>query len=73
MWRPAERVSEFGVRPAKPLGSAIGHCAASDPIPGQGWYDDNHGEIGDICAWQNKKLGTYMVQLLWSNKAGACV
>ena len=47
--------------------------AITDPVPGQGWYDDNHGEIGDICAWQNKKLGTYVVQLLWSNKAGACV
>jgi hypothetical protein len=24
--------------------------AISDPAPGQGWYDDRHGEIGDICA-----------------------
>src|SRR2546423_1432033 len=22
--------------------------AITDPIPGQGWYDDVHGEIGDI-------------------------
>jgi hypothetical protein len=47
--------------------------AITDPIPGQGWYDDDHGEIGDICAWRNKKLGAYVVQLLWSNRANACV
>jgi hypothetical protein len=47
--------------------------AITDPIPGQGWYDDNNGEIGDICAWQTKKLGAYTVQLEWSNKAGKCI
>jgi len=47
--------------------------AITDPIPGEGWYDDANGEIGDICAWQTKKLGQYTVQLEWSNKAGACV
>src|SRR6267378_2342537 len=47
--------------------------AVTDPVPGQGWYDDANGEIGDICAWQNKKLGVYEVQLLWSNRAKACV
>lgn len=47
--------------------------AITDPIPGQGWYDDVHGEIGDICAWQTKKVGSYAVQLEWSNKAKACV
>ena len=47
--------------------------AITDPIPGQGWYDDVHGEIGDICAWQTKKVGKYLVQLEWSNKANKCV
>ena len=47
--------------------------AITDPIPGQGWYDDQNGEIGDICAWQTKKLGPYTVQLEWSNKAGRCI
>jgi hypothetical protein len=47
--------------------------AITDPIPGQGWYDDVHGEIGDICAWQTKTIGQWTVQLEWSNKAGACV
>lgn len=47
--------------------------AITDPIAGQGWYDDQHGEIGDICAWQTKKLGEFTVQLEWSNTAGRCV
>jgi hypothetical protein len=47
--------------------------AITDPVPGQGWYDDNHGEIGDICAWKTKTVAGYSVQLEWSNKAGACV
>ena len=47
--------------------------AITDPIPGQGWYDDANGEIGDICAWQTKKIGNYTVQLEWSNRANQCV
>jgi len=48
--------------------------AITDAIPGQGWYDDpDNEEIGDICAWQTKKIGDYTVQLEWSNKAGKCV
>jgi hypothetical protein len=47
--------------------------AITDTIPGQGWYDDTHGEIGDICAWQTKKVGQYTVQLEWSNKANKCL
>jgi hypothetical protein len=46
--------------------------AVTDPVPGTGWYDDTHGEIGDICAWQTRKLGTYTVQLEWSNKDARC-
>jgi len=47
--------------------------AITDPIPGQGWYDDNNGEIGDICAWKTRSLGGYTIQLEWSNQASACV
>jgi len=47
--------------------------AITDPIPGRGWYDDTNGEIGDICAWKTKKMGNYMVQLEWSNKANQCI
>lgn len=45
----------------------------TDPIPGQGWYDQNNGEIGDICAWQTKQVGSYTVQKEWSNNANTCV
>lgn len=47
--------------------------AITDPVPGQGWYDDQNGEIGDICAWQTKQLGDYTVQLEWSNRARQCL
>ena len=42
--------------------------AITDPVPGQGWYDDANGEIGDICAWQTRKLAGWTVQLEWSNR-----
>jgi hypothetical protein len=47
--------------------------AITDAIPGQGWYDDANGEIGDICAWKTKKVGQFTVQLEWSNKANKCI
>ena len=47
--------------------------AITDPVPGQGWYDQNNGEIGDICAWQTKTVGNYTVQQEWSNSANSCV
>lgn len=47
--------------------------AITDPVPGQGWYDDNNGEIGDICAWKTRQLGNYTIQLEWSNNAHSCL
>ena len=47
--------------------------AITDPIPGQGWYDDNYGEIGDICSWKTRVLDGHTIQLEWSNAADACV
>jgi hypothetical protein len=47
--------------------------AITDPVPGQGWYDNQNGEIGDICAWQTKKIGQYTVQKEWSNKSSRCI
>jgi hypothetical protein len=47
--------------------------AITDPVPGDSWYDDVNGEIGDICAWKTKKLGVYTVQLEWSNAKGKCL
>lgn len=47
--------------------------AITDPVPGQGWYDQSNGEIGDICAWQTKQVGSYTVQKEWSNNSNACI
>ena len=47
--------------------------AITDPIPGRGWYDTAHGEIGDICAWTFKTVSGYKVQKEWSNAANACI
>ena len=47
--------------------------AITDPVPGEGWYDDRNGEIADICAWQTRKLGGYTVQLEWSNREETCL
>ncbi len=65
-----------GLAPFDALTSTSSHelCEAmTDAIPGQGWYDDAHGEIGDICAWKTKMVGSYTVQLEWSNKSNSCV
>ena len=47
--------------------------AITDAIPGSGWYNDQLGEIGDVCAWKSKVLGAYTVQQEWSNAANRCV
>jgi hypothetical protein len=65
-----------GLAPFDALTATSSHelCEAiTDAIPGQGWYDDANGEIGDICAWKTKVVGAYTVQLEWSNKANACI
>jgi hypothetical protein len=65
-----------GLSPFNALTSTSSHelCEAiTDAIPGQGWYDDANGEIGDICAWKTKSVGKYTVQLEWSNQANKCV
>ncbi len=65
-----------GLNPFDAITSVCTHeiCEAiTDPIPGNGWYDNNFGEIGDICAWKTKKIGKYTVQLEWSNKQNSCM
>jgi hypothetical protein len=65
-----------GLAPFDALTSTSSHelCEAiTDAIPGQGWYDEVNGEIGDICAWKTKKVGDFTVQLEWSNSANACI
>ena len=73
---PSCAVCTGGLQRFDALTSTSSHelCEAiTDPIPGQGWYDDTNGEIGDICSWQTKKIGSYTVQLEWSNTANRCV
>jgi hypothetical protein len=65
-----------GLQPFDALTSTSSHelCESiTDPIPGQGWYDDTNGEIGDICAWQTKTIDQYTVQLEWSNQNNSCM
>jgi len=67
---------EGGMAIPEALTSTSSHelCEAiTDPVPGTGWYDDANGEIGDICAWKTKTLGSFTVQLEWSNSANACI
>ncbi|SRR6266702_799809 len=47
--------------------------AVTDPVPGSGWYDDQNGEIGDICAWQTRVDAGWTVQEEWSNEKNACI
>jgi hypothetical protein len=47
--------------------------AITDPIPGEGWYVDNQGEIGDLCVGQLKAVGAFTVQAEFSNASGSCV
>jgi hypothetical protein len=65
-----------GLSTFEALTSASSHelCEAiTDPVPGSGWYNDQYGEIGDLCAWETRSLGGYTVQKEWSNVAKACV
>jgi len=67
-------LGELDTFPALTSTSSHELCEAiTDPVPGQGWYDDNNGEIGDICAWKTRQLGNYTIQLEWSNKANSCL
>ena len=64
------------LQPFDALTSVISHEVAeaiTDPVPGSGWYDDQNGEIGDICAWQLATVDGYTVQQEWSNQAGSCI
>ena len=50
--------------------------ATTDADVGQNnlaWYDDNNGEIGDICNAEQGTVAGYTVQKEWSNQQGACI
>jgi MYXO-CTERM domain-containing protein len=61
--------------PLKSLYSVSAHELAeaiTDPEPGSGWYDNNNGEIGDMCTeWDGTSAG-FVVQSLWSNESNGC-
>jgi hypothetical protein len=40
--------------------------------PPLAWYDNNNGEIGDICVGNGAQVAGFTVQLEWSNKVGKC-
>jgi len=45
--------------------------------PPLAWYDDNYGEVGDLCNADQDTVSargkTYTIQQLWSNNQNACV
>jgi serine protease len=52
--------------------------SVTDPNPPSGWYNNQYGEIGDICAWtniQNDPYGkkSYTAQPEFSNASQSCV
>jgi hypothetical protein len=63
------------------MGETITDCEvglAQTNGPPLAWYDQNNGEIGDICNAQQDTIktadgNTYTVQQLWSNSQNACV
>lgn len=46
--------------------------AMTDPIPGNGWYNQKKGESGDFCGFTFKTVNGYTVQQEWSNKLSDC-
>lgn len=47
--------------------------AITDPVPGNGWYDDANGEIGDICEGSTKVINTAGVRAAASTTFRATV
>ncbi len=52
--------------------------SVTDPVPASGWYNQQQGEIGDICAWQNIQNDpfgpkSYTMQPMFSNATQSCV
>ena len=55
------------------IGTAVQTNAQSRPIA---WYDDQNGEIGDICAdpsVASATIGGFTVQQIWSQRLGKCI
>ncbi|APR79567.1 hemagglutinin protein [Minicystis rosea] len=52
---------------------AIGIANAKNDASFLAWYDDQNGEIGDVCQSDAGEVAGWMVQAEYSMKAGACV
>ena len=65
---PAAQFEAFTMVSSHELSEAI-----TDPIPGQGWYNQKKGEVGDLCEGHVKNLNGYTIQLEWSNAQNRCV
>jgi hypothetical protein len=50
--------------------AAVG--VANDIAPPLAWYDRANGETGDICVGQSTRVGSFSVQLQWSNAQSRC-
>lgn len=46
--------------------------ALTDPIPGNGWYNQKKGETGDYCGFTFKTVNGFTVQQEWSNQLSNC-
>jgi hypothetical protein len=51
----------------------IGLANASNDASFLGWYDDQGGEIGDVCQTEHAMVAGYAVQKGYSQQAGQCV
>lgn len=47
--------------------------AMTDPVPGNGWYNQRKGESGDYCGFVFKTVNGYTVQQEWSNRLNGCL
>jgi hypothetical protein len=45
---------------------------ATDLAPPLAWYNDQQGEIGDICNGRQSRVNGFAVQTQWSNNANKC-
>ena len=52
---------------------AIGLANEKNDASFLAWYDDQNGEIGDVCQSEAGEVSGWMVQAEYSMKAGACI
>jgi len=73
---PIARGCLGGLKPIDALTSVCSHELAeaiTDPVPARDGTTTRAGRSAISAPGKNKQLGTFEVQLLWSNRANACV